>query len=80
MVDAQNWPFGRDLGARGTPTVGSAATTGSLAVTGDIDQCGHTAAANRKTQAVCQCTACEQTNGADANGARNILALRVFVV
>ena len=35
-------------------------------------QCGHTAAANRKTQAVFRCTACGHTDGADANAARNI--------
>ena len=34
--------------------------------------CGHTAAANRKTQAEFRCTACGHSDGADANAARNI--------
>lgn len=35
-------------------------------------QCGHTAAANRKTRAVFCCVACGHRDGADANAAHNI--------
>ena len=38
-------------------------------------QCGHTEKDNRRTQAHFQCLACEHTDNADANAARNILNL-----
>ena len=38
-------------------------------------ECGHIAAANRKTQAQFACVACGHADGADANVARNILDL-----
>ena len=35
--------------------------------------CGHTAAENRKSQAVFECVACGHTENADRNAAKNIL-------
>jgi putative transposase len=39
----------------------------------ECSDCGHTAAANRKTQAVFECVACGHRENADRNAAKNIL-------
>lgn len=41
-------------------------------------RCGHTAAANRKTQAEFKCAACGFEDNADVNAARNILELALY--